>query len=410
MSFRYRGAAVAAAVACALTVAACGSSSDDGGGSGSAGGDGGSEAPIKIMAVGPIDAPSFSLPSIEVGARVGVDEVNAAGGIDGRRLELVVCDDGNDPNTAAGCARQAVKDGVAAIVGGYTAFEPQIVPIVERAGIPWIGPTALQNSTSESYWLLGGEGATLAFAMGIWLDGQRCERIAGIGENLPPVRAGVQLFDLGVASVRGPVGEAVYGAQNAADWSPVVAAATGEGVDCLGILSSPANAPKIVTAAAQSGRSLTKAAPLSVLPAQAVRALGEAANGTALMSGYLPFSSDVPAVARLRAAAQEVDPEVPLDALLESTYASVKVFAEAASGLDTVDAESVASALPSVRGFDTGLGPVVDFSASNPTRTFSRVVNTRVFVLRAQDGEIVLAQDEPIDTAPAFAALAAAGR
>src|SRR5690606_33950623 len=111
---------------------------------------------------------------------------------------------------------------------------------VERGGIPWIGPTALQNSTSESYWLLGGEGATLAFAMGVWLDGQRCAKIAGIGENLPPVRAGAQLLDLGVASAGGTVGEAVYGAQNAADWSPVVAAATGEDVDCLGILASPA--------------------------------------------------------------------------------------------------------------------------------------------------------------------------
>ncbi|HST41254.1 MAG TPA: ABC transporter substrate-binding protein [Conexibacter sp.] len=391
-----------------MTLAACGGS---GGESTAAGdGDGRGGDPVKVMALGPIDAPSFSIPSIAVGAKAGVEAVNAAGGAGGREVELILCDDGNDPNTAAGCARRAVKEGVAAIVGGYTAFEPQVVPIVERAGIPWIGPTALQNSTSPSYWLLGGEGATLAFAMGFDLVARSCARSAGIGESLSPVKAGVGLFDLGVKAAGGTTAEAAYGAQGTADWAPVVAAATGAGADCLAILSSPATAPQIVTAAAQSGRAIELTAPLSVLPAQSVSALGGVADGTTLMSGYLPFSADAPAVRRLRAQARAIDPEVPLDAVLESTYAATLVFAEAARGLDEVDAESVAAALPRVRGFDTGLGPVVDFSAENPARAFARVVNTKVFVLRAQDGEIVLAQPEPIDTLPAFEALAAAGR
>lgn len=406
MSVWYRGAALAAATACALALAACGDSD----GESTAADDGGRDGAVKVMALGPIDAPSFSIPSIAVGAKAGVQAVNAAGGVGGRDVELILCDDGNDPNTAAGCARRAVKEGVAAIIGGYTAFEPQIVPIVERAGIPWIGPTALQNSTSPSYWLLGGEGATLAFAMGFDLVARRCARSAGIGESLPPVKAGVGLFELGVGAAGGAIAKASYGAQGVADWAPVVAAVTGAGADCLAILSSPATAPQIVTAATQSGRVIGKTAPLSVLPQQAVRALGASADGTTLMSGYLPFSADAPAVRRLRAQAQKIDPKVPLDAVLQSTYASVLVFAEAARGLGEVDARSVAAALPDVRGFDTGLGPVVDFSAANPTRTFSRVVNTKVFVLRVQDGEVVLAQPRPIDTLPAFEALAAAGR
>src|SRR5262249_45906333 len=161
------------------------------------------------------------------------------------------------------CAREAISDEVAAMVGGYTIFEPQVVPLVERAGIPWVGPTAIQNSTSSSYFLLGGEGATLAFAMGLYLDEQNCKQSVAVGENLPTAKAAAQLVELGIQAGGGTPGEAVYGASNAADWGPVVAAATDAGADCLALLTSATNAPKVVTAVAQSGEDVTLTAPLS---------------------------------------------------------------------------------------------------------------------------------------------------
>lgn len=402
-SLRVTGLPAALAI-CALALAACGSSDE------SSSGESGSTETVKIMAMGPIEAPDFSLPSIGVGAEAAVEKINAAGGIDGQQIELIVCNDGNDPNKAVACAREAIDEEVAALVGGYTIFEPQVVPLVERAGIPWIGPTAIQNSTSESYFLLGGEGATLAFGMGLYLDEQNCEKSVAVGENLPTVKAAAQLFELGVQVGGGSAGEAVYGASNAADWGPVVAAATGDGADCLALITSATNAPKVVTAVAQSGEDITLTAPLSILPAESVAALGSAADGTILMSGYLPFSADAPAVAELEAAAKKIDPQVPLDAQLESAYAAVETFADAVAGLPEVDAETTAAALAKVRAFDTGLGPVVDFTGSNLTQTFSRVVNTDVYVLEARNGEIVLKQKEPLDTLPAFEALAAAGK
>jgi ABC-type branched-subunit amino acid transport system substrate-binding protein len=166
----------------------------------------------------------------------------------------------------------------------------------------------------------------------------------------------------------------------------------------------------VVTAVAQSGEDLQLAAPLSILPGESIKALGSAADGTILLSGYLPFSSGAPTVTKLEAEAQKIDPKVPLDAELESAYASVETFAKAVEGLPTVNAETTMSALPKLSGYDTGLGPVVDFGASNPTKTFSRVVNTKVYVLEAKDGEVVLAQKQPLDTAPAFEALAKAGK
>ncbi len=389
---------------CALALAACGS----GGGSSSESSSGGET--IKLMAMGPIEAPQFSLPSIGVGAEAAVDRINEEGGIGGKQVDLIVCNDENDPNKAVACAREAITEEVAALVGGYTIFEPQVVPLIEKAGIPWVGPTAIQNSTSPNYFLLGGEGATLAFAMGLYFDQQHCAKTVPVGENLPTAKAAAQLVELGVAAGGGTPGEAVYGASDAADWGPVVAAATGEGGDCLALLTSATNGPKVVTAVAQSGEGLRLASPLSILPGESIKALGSAADGTILMSGYLPFSSGAPAVAELEAAARKIDPKVPLDAELESAYASVETFAKAVEGVPTVNAETAMKALPKLKGYDTGLGPVVDFTKTNPTKTFSRVVNTDVYVLEAKDGEVVLAQKQPLDTAPAFEALAKAGR
>ena len=47
------------------------------------------------------------------------DEVNAAGGINGRQLELVVEDDGGDPRTAALAAQKLAIAGVSAVIGTY---------------------------------------------------------------------------------------------------------------------------------------------------------------------------------------------------------------------------------------------------------------------------------------------------
>lgn len=48
-----------------------------------------------------------------------VDETNAAGGIGGKKVELVVEDDGGDPRTAALAAQKLASAGVSAVIGTY---------------------------------------------------------------------------------------------------------------------------------------------------------------------------------------------------------------------------------------------------------------------------------------------------
>ncbi|WP_149140078.1 ABC transporter substrate-binding protein [Gemmobacter caeruleus] len=69
-----------------------------------------------------------------------VEEVNAAGGINGEQVELVLYDDGGDPNKARTFATRLVEDDeVSAIIGGTTTGTTMsIIAVAEDAEIPFI--------------------------------------------------------------------------------------------------------------------------------------------------------------------------------------------------------------------------------------------------------------------------------
>ena len=68
-------------------------------------------------------------------------ERNAAGGVGGRRLELIALDDGYEPENAARNAdRFVAEDDVLAVVGGVgTPTAARIAPVLRTAGIPFLG-------------------------------------------------------------------------------------------------------------------------------------------------------------------------------------------------------------------------------------------------------------------------------
>ncbi len=84
--------------------------------------------------------------ALGLGMREGIlsafREANAAGGINGRKLELISYDDGYEPERAiANTERLIDKDGVFALVGEVgTPTSNAAQPISTQAGVPFIGP------------------------------------------------------------------------------------------------------------------------------------------------------------------------------------------------------------------------------------------------------------------------------
>src|SRR5690606_24749260 len=122
-----------------LVLAACGGGT--GGGAGQADDDG----PITIGFISHLtgDAAVYG-ESMRMGTEVAVKEINDAGGINGRPLEVVYEDDKLDANEAVAAARRLIdQQGVPVILGSASSsLSLAIAPIVDEAGVVQISPVS----------------------------------------------------------------------------------------------------------------------------------------------------------------------------------------------------------------------------------------------------------------------------
>lgn len=134
----------AAAILVLVMVAGCNSSSNNSKGSSSGGGE-----PIKVGAILSLTGNYAGLGEPEKKAlELKVKQINDAGGIAGRKIDLIIEDDGTDEAKAVSAAAKLIEqDGVAAILGATgTGQSMAIRGDVDRAGIPEIsmaGGTAI---------------------------------------------------------------------------------------------------------------------------------------------------------------------------------------------------------------------------------------------------------------------------
>jgi branched-chain amino acid transport system substrate-binding protein len=101
--------------------------------------------PIKIGALFAITGPASFLGEPERNtAQMVVDEINKAGGIKGRMLELVLYDTQGDATKAVQAATRLIKeDKVVAIIGPSTTGDSMaVIPIVEKAQVPLVSCAA----------------------------------------------------------------------------------------------------------------------------------------------------------------------------------------------------------------------------------------------------------------------------
>jgi branched-chain amino acid transport system substrate-binding protein len=106
-------------VASAGLAVAC---SSDGGAGSETGTPSAATGPIKVALEAPLTGDqSANGMDMWNGAQLAVNELNAAGGVEGRQIELVQADDAADPETGMEVAQKMVDQGVFAVVGPYNS-------------------------------------------------------------------------------------------------------------------------------------------------------------------------------------------------------------------------------------------------------------------------------------------------
>lgn len=100
--------------------------------------------PVKVGFVGGLSGRSADIGEASRNAvQLAVQDINKAGGIDGRMVELLVRDDANDPDAAADAVRDLHAAGVAAVIGPNTsAMAAAMLPVANELELVTISPTA----------------------------------------------------------------------------------------------------------------------------------------------------------------------------------------------------------------------------------------------------------------------------
>ncbi len=115
------------------------------------------QEPIKIGFIGPLTG-KFS--DIGIGGRDGailaIEEENKKGGINGRKIVLIVKDDMQDQNIAIKKDKELIEEGVVAIIGHMTSqMSVSVMPFINKKKIVLISPTTSSNSLTgiDDYFL-----------------------------------------------------------------------------------------------------------------------------------------------------------------------------------------------------------------------------------------------------------------
>lgn len=113
---------------------------------------GGGQGPIRIGVAQPLSGPVAEAgQAVANGAKIAAEEINAAGGIDGRKIELVIEDDANDPATCVNVAQKLInQDQVPVIMGGWgSSCTLAMEPVTSRAQVPLLVETSSSSKITD---------------------------------------------------------------------------------------------------------------------------------------------------------------------------------------------------------------------------------------------------------------------
>ncbi|MBJ7348574.1 MAG: branched-chain amino acid ABC transporter substrate-binding protein [Thermoleophilaceae bacterium] len=138
------------AALCLLFVAGCGGSSESGSTVG--------KVPANSVRIGLEGPLTGSQKSVGIGmlngARLAADELNAAGGIGGKKVSIVAIDDAADPPTGVAAAKAAIAGGLSGVVGPYNSgVGAETLPLYIDAGLVPVRLTSADETEGLGYTL-----------------------------------------------------------------------------------------------------------------------------------------------------------------------------------------------------------------------------------------------------------------
>ena len=237
----------------------------------------------------------------EIAARIAVDEINAAGGVNGRKLRIEVFDSAGKPDQAVVGVRTLVKDeNVLAIIGPFSSSEARVVfPLAERLKVvtmpmassaPKLAEPfefAFRNTSNEGY----------MFAQVMKTLKQRgipvgSAAIAHATDDTISKVMGTRVFPAIFERAGIPVENVVTFKLSAFDLSPQVSQLVSSPTDVVAVGAPPEQAIKLVTEMRRQGHEGRLVASSTIAAPDLPDRMGEPGNGTTLPTTFFANLDD----------------------------------------------------------------------------------------------------------------------
>jgi branched-chain amino acid transport system substrate-binding protein len=161
------------------------------------------KAPVKVGVVLPTSGPIAYDGGLALnGIKMAVEEINAAGGIGGNKIELCVEDSAGVPATAVAAMEKLVgMEKVAAVIGDFgSSCTLAMMDVAQRARVPLITPVSLAPKITEmgNIWMFRGcdNSGMIAKAFTKWaVQEKKIDKWAYIAINTDYGRGSVEAFN-----------------------------------------------------------------------------------------------------------------------------------------------------------------------------------------------------------------------
>src|SRR5437762_2992572 len=365
-----------------------------------AGGDAQAPGPIKIGVIQPLSGPvAASGNYVRMGAEIARDWINARGGVNGRRVELVIEDNKSDPKEAASAAEKLiVRDKVPAIMGAWgSSMTLAAMPKLEEYGVPMVVETSSASTITKrgNPWIFRISPPSEMEALGLeqYVDRLGVKRADFLAVNTDWGRGAITAFGDMLKKKGVAVGAVEFMDQSATDMNAQLTKIKATGGDTL-FLTTAVEQITLVMKQAQEQRLGRKIVTTggSSSPTQLIKQAGAAAEGSYHIVFFMPwFPEAMPDGKLAKAFVDEwAKRGHPFEGLTEGFrgHDGIATLAEAVKLAGRDDPKAVRDALWRVNLM--GLNGPIRFEKDGPSGKESGQSRPSIFVVQIRDGKVTL--------------------
>jgi branched-chain amino acid transport system substrate-binding protein len=358
------------------------------------------QSPIKIGVIQPLSGPvAASGNYVRMGAEIARDWINARGGVNGRKVELLIEDNKSDPKEAASAAEKLiVRDKVPAIMGAWgSSMTLAAMPKLEEYGVPMVVETSSASTITKrgNPWIFRISPPSEMEALGLeqYMDKLGVKKADFLAVNTDWGRGAVSAFGDMLKKKGAAVNNAEFMDQSATDMNAQITKIKGAGGDTL-FLTTAVEQITLVLKQSQEQRLTRKIVTTggSSSPTQLIKQAGAAAEGTYHIVFFMPwFPEAMPDGKLAKAFVDEwAKRGHPFEGLTEGFrgHDGIATIAEAVKIAGKDEPKAIQEALWKVSF--TGVNGPVKFDKDGPAGKESGQSKPSIFVVQIRDGKVAL--------------------